>query len=326
MKRREFITLLGGAAATWPLPARAQQGGRLPIIAFLGASDAAFYRLLLPAFVQRLGELGFVDGRTMTLATGFAEGSIERATEIAAELVRLKVDIIVTHGDAQVLAAKRATAAIPIVFAATGDPVGGGLVASLAPPGGNVTGLSLALPDTAGKRLELLREIVPGLRRLAIIGNVTNPLVVLELGAVQAAAHTLGLDTVTSEIRGDEDIASAIDQLNGRVEALYVCIDPLLNNNAARFNGLAVAARLPVVWSLREQAEAGGLISYGPDLPSMYRRAAELVDKILRGAKPADIPVEQPTRFNLVVNLKTANALGLAIPEAFLARADEVIE
>ena len=227
---------------------------------------------------------------------------------------------------AQVLAAKRATAVIPIVFAATADPVGGGLVASLARPGGNVTGLSLTLTDTAGKRLELLRELIPNLRRLAIIGNVANSGVVLELGAVQSAARTLGLETITSEIRRAENIAPAIDQISGRAEALYVCLDPLVISSAARLNGLALVARLPVVWSLRDFCEGGGLISYGPDYPDMYRRSAELVDKILRGAKPADIPVEQPTKFTLVVNLNTAKALGLTISESFLLRADEIIE
>jgi putative ABC transport system substrate-binding protein len=276
--------------------------------------------------VQRLRELGWVEGRTVTIERRFADGSIDRAMEIAAEFVRQKVDIIVSHGDAQVAAAKRATAVIPIVFAAMGDPIGFGLVASFARPGGNVTGLSLMLPDTAGKRLELLRELIPNLRRLAIIANVTNSSVVRERGAVESAAHTLGLEIITSEIRSAENIAAAVDQIGGRAEALYVCLDPLVTSIAARLNGLALAARLPVVWSLRDFSEGGGLISYGPDYPDMYRRSAELVDKILRGAKPADIPVEQPTKFNLVVNLNTAKALGLTIPESFLLRADEVIE
>jgi len=328
LKRRDFITLFGGAAIIWPLEARTQQAGKLPSIGFLGAaaSDAIYYRSALPAFVRRLGELGLVEGRTVTIERRFADGSVDRATEIAAEFVRQEVDIIVTHGDAQVLAAKRATAVIPIVFAATADPVGGGLVASLARPGGNVTGLSLTLTDTAGKRLELLRELIPNLRRLAIIGNVANSGVVLELEAVQSAAHTLGLETITSEIRRAENIAPAIDQIGGRAEALYVCLDPLVISSAARLNGLALVARLPVVWSLKDLCEGGGLISYGPDYPDMYRRCAELVDKILRGAKPADIPVEQPTKFTLVVNLNTAKALGLTISESFLLRADEVIE
>jgi putative ABC transport system substrate-binding protein len=224
------------------------------------------------------------------------------------------------------MAAKQAAPVVPIVFAAVGDPVGTGIVASLARPGGNVTGLSLTLTDTAGKRPELLRELVPSLRRLAIIGNVANSGIVLELGAVQSAAHTLGLETIILEIRRAENIAPAIDQISGRAEALYVCLDPLVISSAARLNGLALVARLPVVWSLRDFCEGGGLLSYGLDYPDMYRRSAELVDKILRGAKPADIPVEQPTKFNLVVNLNTAKALGLTISESFLLRADEIIE
>jgi len=327
MQRREFIVGLGTAAAR-PLAARAQQASKVPTIGYLagGSSNTTYTLVPLRAFAQRLSELGWIEGRTVAIETRFSEGSLDRAREIAAEFVRLPVDMIVTNGDAQVQVAKRATAVIPVVFPAVADPIGSGLVESLAHPGGNVTGLSLTLPETVGKRLELLREVVPWLRRVAIIGNVTNPGTVLEWNAVQTAAHTLGLDNVTSEIRGADDIAPAIGKLSGHAEALYVCIDPLLNSNAVRVNGLAQEARLPVVWSLRVLAEAGGLISYGPDYTDMFRRAAELVDKILRGTKPADIPVEQPTKFDLVVNLKTAKAFGLTIPGTMLARADEVIE
>jgi putative ABC transport system substrate-binding protein len=331
MKRREFILALGGAAATpaflWPCTARAQQvAGKLPTIGLLGANTAAVDRPRRAAFVQRLGELGWVEGRSVIIEYRWAEGLVERAGEIAAEFVRLQVDIIVTAGDAQVLAIKRATAVIPIVIAAAGDPVGNGLVASLARPGGNVTGLSLALADTAGKRLELLREVVPGFRRLAILGNFANPTVALELAAVEAAAHTLSLDTTRSEIRRAEDVAPAIESFNGRAEALYVCLDPLVILNGVRINALALAARLPLMHSFRESVEAGGLISYGPDLPDLFRRAADLVDKILKGEKPANIPVEQPTKFDLAINLKTAKALGLDVPPTLLTRADEVIE
>jgi putative ABC transport system substrate-binding protein len=327
MQRREFIVGLGTAAAR-PLAARAQQASKVPTIGYLagGSSNTTYTLVPLRAFAQRLSELGWIEGRTVAIETRFSEGSLDRAREIAAEFVRLPVDMIVTNGDAQAQVAKRATAVIPVVFPAVADPIGSGLVESLAHPGGNVTGLSLTLPETVGKRLELLREVVPWLRRVAIIGNVTNPGTVLEWNAVQTAAHTLGLDTVTSEIRGADDIAPAIGNLSGHAEALYVCIDPLLNSNAVRVNGLAQEARLPVVWSLRVLAEAGGLISYGPDYTDMFRRAAELVDKILRGTKPADIPVEQPTKFELVINLKTAKALGITIPPSLLVRADEVIE
>jgi putative tryptophan/tyrosine transport system substrate-binding protein len=326
MKRREFILALGAAAAIWPLTARAQQTGKTPIIGLLIGSTAAAERARRLAFVARLAELGWIEGRTVMIEDRAAEGSIERAGEIAAEFVRLKIDVIVTAGDAQVRAVKRTTDVIPIVFAAAGDPVGNGLIASLARPEGNVTGLSVQLPDTAGKRVEFLREAVPGLRRLAILGNVANPVVALEMEAAQAAVQTLGLDAIRSEIRGNEDIPSAIEALNGRADALYVCVDPLVIANRARIYTLALAAKLPVVHSYRESLEAGALISYGPDALDLYRRAAGLVDKILRGTRPADIPVEQPTKFELAINLRTAKALGLTIPPTLLARADEVIE
>jgi len=326
MKRRAFITLLGGAAAAAsPLAARAQQAGKLPTIGFLGA-DPSIESKRVAAFVQRLRELGWIDGRNLAIEYRWAEGRNERYAENAAELVRLKVDVIVTVATVPTLAAKQATAVIPIVFAASGDPVGTGLVASLARPGGNVTGLSTQTAETASKRLELLREIVPSLGRLAIMGNVGNPISVLELGEVQAAARALGLEVITSELRRAEDISPAFDALKGRADALYVCTDPLVNTHRIRVNTLALAARLPTMHFYREYVEAGGLMSYGPNLPDLLRRAADYVDKILRGAKPGDIPVEQPTKFDLIINLTTAKALGLTIPEPFLLRADEVIE
>jgi putative tryptophan/tyrosine transport system substrate-binding protein len=324
MKRREFITLLGGAVA-WPLAARAQQAGKLPTIGFLGA-DPSIESKRVAAFVQRLRELGWIDGRNLAIEYRWAEGRNERYAENAAELVRLKVDVIVTGATVPALAAKQATAVIPIVFAPSGDPVGTGLVASLARPGGNVTGLSSQTAETAGKRLELLREIFPGLGRLAIMGNVGNPISVLELGEVQAAARAFGLEVITSELRRAEDISPAFDALKGRADALYVCSDPLVNTHRIRVNTLALAARLPTMHFFREYVEAGGLMSYGPNLPDLLRRAADYVDKILRGAKSGDIPVEQPTKFDLIINLTTAKALGLTIPEPFLLRADEVIE
>ena len=324
MKRRDFITLLGGAAA-WPLAAHAQQAGKLPTIGFLGA-DPSIESKRVAAFVQRLRELGWIDGRNLAIEYRWAEGRNERYAENVAELVRLKVDVIVTVATVPTLAAKQATAVIPIVFAAAGDPVGTGLVASLARPGGNVTGLSAQTAETAGKRLELLREIVPGLGRLAIMGNVGNPINVLELGEVQAAARALGLEVITVELRRAEDISPAFGALKGRADALYVCSDPLVNTHRIRVNTLALAARLPTMHFFREYVEAGGLMSYGPNLLDLLRRAADYVDKILRGAKPGDIPVEQPTKFDLIINLTTAKALGLTIPEPFLLRADEVIE
>jgi putative tryptophan/tyrosine transport system substrate-binding protein len=326
MKRREFITLPGGAAAAWPRAASAQQPGKLPTIGFLGQSTRSASSEWVNAFVQRLRELGWIENRTIAVDYRWGAGLSERAAEIAAEFVRLKVDVIVTSGTPQTVAATQATSVIPIVFATAGDPVGSGLVASLARPGGNVTGLATMMADLAGKRLELLRQVVPGLSRVAIMGNVGNPFTVLELGEVQAAAGTLGLDVDTLEIRQAQDIAPAFEALKGRADALYVCGDALVNTNRIRINTLAVGARLPTMHGFREYVEAGGLMSYGPNFPDLFRRAADYVDKILRGAKPSDIPVEQPTKFDFVINLTTAKALGLEVPPGLSATADEVIE
>jgi len=325
MRRREFIALLGGAAA-WPLEVRAQQPVRLPTIGVLGQSTRSVASEWSAAFVQRLRELGRIEGRTVAIEYRWAEGRDERYSEIAGELVRLKVDIIVTSGTEQVLAAKRATSVIPIIFVGAGDPIAGGLVASLARPGGNVTGLSTQTADLAAKRLEMLHEVVPGLRRLAILSNVGNRLAVLEMREVQAAAGTLHLEAVTLEIRRGEDIVPAFEALKGHADALYVCVDALLLTNRTRINTLALTARLPMMTATRDSVQLGGLISYGPNLPDLWRRAGDYVDKILGGAKPADIPVEQPTKFNLVINLTTAKALGLTIPATLLSVADEVIE
>jgi putative ABC transport system substrate-binding protein len=325
MKRREFIMLLGGAAA-WPLAARAQQAAKLPTIGFLVAGTPSSHGQWVAAFVQRLRELGWIEGRTITIEYRWAEGRSERFAEIAAEFVRRKVDVIVTSATEAVVAAKQATSVIPIVIAAAGDPVGTGLVASLARPGGNITGLSIQQTDVAAKRLELLREIVPGLRRLAILGNVSGPAVVLDMREAEAAARTLGMEVITSEIRRGEDIAPAFAALKGRAEALYLPIDPLVNTHRFRINTLTLAARLPTVHTSREWVEVGGLMSYGANVPDLFRRAANYVDKILRGAKPGDIPVEQPSKFDLIINLTTARALDLEVPPTLLARADEVIE
>jgi putative tryptophan/tyrosine transport system substrate-binding protein len=306
MRRRDLITLLGGAAA-WPLAARAQQPGKLPTIGFLGAAPSIESQRVA-AFVQRLRELAWIDGRNLAIEYRWAEGRNERYAENAAEFVRLKVDVIVTSATPPTLAAKQATTLIPIVFAAVSDPVGTGLVASLARPGGNVTGLANQMSDTAGKKLEFLREVVPGLRRLAIMANVGNPASVLEMGEAQATARTLGLEVTTSEIRRAEDIAPAFEALKDRADALYLCPDPLMNANRTRINILAVGARLPTMHGVREYVEAGGLMSYGANISNQFRRVADFVDKILRGAKPADIPVEQPTKFDLIINLTAAKA------------------
>jgi len=323
VKRREFIALVGAAA--WPVAARSQQSGKLPTIGFLGAAPSIEGQRVA-AFVQRLRELAWIDGRNLAIEYRWAEGRNERYTEAAAELVRLKVDVIVTVATPATLAAKQATTVIPIVFAAVSDPVGTGLVASLARPGGNVTGQANQISDTIGKKLEFLREVVPDLRRLTIMAHVGNRASVLEMGEAQAVARKLGLEVTTSEIRRAEDIAPAFEALRERADALYLCPDPLMNTNRTRINILAVGARLPTMHGIREYVEAGGLMSYGPNLASQFRRAADFVDKILRGAKPADIPVEQPTKFDLIINLTAAKALGLEIPPTLLARADEVIE
>jgi putative ABC transport system substrate-binding protein len=326
IRRREFIATLGGATAAWPLAAHAQQSAKLPKIGLLGSTTPSIESKRVSGFVQRLSELGWIEGRNIAIEYRWAEGRNERFTEIATEFARLGVDVIVTQGTAAILAAKQATSVIPIVFAAANDPVGTGLVTSLARPGLNVTGLSIQAPEVAAKRLELLREVVPGLTKLAIMGNVGSSGTVLEMREAQTTASTLGLGFTTLEIRQAEDIAPAFGRIKDSAQALYVCVEPLVNTNRVRINTLALNARLPTMYALREYVEAGGLISYGPNVPDLYQRAAEFVDKILRGTKPADIPVEQPTKFELVINLKTAKALGLTIPDKQLALADEVIE
>jgi putative tryptophan/tyrosine transport system substrate-binding protein len=326
MRRRDFIRLLGGASVLWSRAARAQQPAKLPTIGLLGATTPAVESHRVAPFVQRLEELGWHDGSTVAIEYRWAEGRAKRFGEITAEFIQLNVDVIVTPATAAVIAAKEATSVIPIVFVGAGDPIGSGLVPSLARPGGNVTGVSLQQTDLAGKRLELLHEAIPDLRRLAVMANVGAANAELEFAEVQAAARTLGLEVVTSEIRRAEDIAPAFDALKGRADALVVCNDALVNTQRALINTLALGARLPTMYGFREQVEAGGLMSYGAGFGEAFRRAADYVDKILRGTKPADLPVEQPTKFDLVINLATANALGLKISDSFLLRADEVIE
>ena len=324
MRRRDFTKAIV-LTSVWPLAARAQPRAK-PTVGLLVPGRRSMWSEWVGAFEQRLRELGWIEGRGVAIDYRWAEDKEERFDEIAADFVRLNVDLIVTAGTPAVLAAKRATSLIPIVFAAAADPVGAGLVASLARPGGNITGLSLQMPDLAGKRLELLREVVPALRALAIMGNVGNRGTVLEIAEVQAAAETLGLEVAKFEIRRAEDIGPAIETLKGRAEALYVVSDPLVVSDRGRINALALGVKMPTLYSVEENVRAGGHLSYGPDRTEMWRRAADLVDKILRGAKPGEIPVEQPTKFKLVINLNTANALGLNVPPTLLARADEVIE
>jgi putative ABC transport system substrate-binding protein len=326
VKRRQFIVALGGVAATWPVAARAQQPAKLPTTGFLVPGTPESHGKWVAAFAQRLSELGWIEGRTVAIEYRWAEGRNERMAEIAAEFVRLKVDVIVTSGNGAI-ASRQATSVIPIVFAAYGDPVADGIVASLARPGGNVTGLTVqSTAEIAGKRLDLLREVVPGFRRLSIMANVGRLAYQHELGELQAAVSRFGLEATILEIRRAEDIAPAFEAVKNRTDALYVFSEPLTNANRVKINTLALGARIPTIFGFREFVDAGGLMSYGPNFADLFRHAADFVDKILRGAKPADLPVQQPTKFDLIVNLTTAKALGLSIPESFLLRADEVIE
>ena len=324
MRRREFIAFVSGTAVAWPLTARAQKSGKVPTVGFLGATTPSVWSAFVAAFLQRLRELGWIDGSTVAIEYRWAQGRDELYAEFAAEFVRLKVDVIVTAGTDATIALKKATSKIPIVFAAVGDPVGTGLIASLAHPSGNVTGLSNEQADLAGYRLELLHEVVPSVRRVALLGNIGSPLILLEMKAAEEAAPKLGLDVFRLGVRKTEDIESAIESVKDRADALYVCTDPLISTNRVRINILAIGEKLPTVNSFREYVQAGGLISYGPNFPDLFRRAGDFVDKILRGVKPADLPVEQPVKFDLMINTTTAKVLGLTIPEKILVRASEV--
>ena len=323
MRRREFV-VTACSTAVLPVPAIAQQTGKLPTIGFLGAEASAFSPWTA-AFVARLRELGWVNGRTISIEYRWSEGRTERYAEIADEFVRRKVDVIVTVGSA-VPTVRQATTNIPIVFAVAIDPVSSGLVASLAKPGGNITGLSLQATNLAGKRLELLREVIPQFRRLAIVFNGGNDQTVLEMNETAAAARTLGLDVSPLEIRQMQDIGPAFSALKPAADALYVVVDQLIVANLMRILTFALSARLPMVFSTRDFVRSGGFMSYGPNYADLFRRSADYVDRILKGANPADLPVEQPTRFELVLNLTTARAIGINIPEAFLLRVDEIIE
>jgi putative tryptophan/tyrosine transport system substrate-binding protein len=326
MRRREFITLVGGAAATWPCAVWGQQTGKVPSIGFLAPGASATSAPTLP-FVDGLRQLGWIEDKTVTIEYRYAENRPERLAELAAELVRRKVDVIVAAGTPGPLAAKQATTTIPIVMTAAGDPVGTGLVASLAHPGGNVTGLSLMAPDLAGKRLELLKEIVPDLARVAIIWNASNPYPALVFKETEDAARRLKIETQSLEVRTPDDVGKALEAaVQGKANALIVVDDPLIVSQRKPIADFAAKNRLPTIYGIREFVDAGGFISYGAHLADLYRRAAGYVDKILKGAKPSDLPVEQPAKFELVINLKAAKMLGITIPGTMLARADEVIE
>jgi putative ABC transport system substrate-binding protein len=328
LNRREAITLLGGAA-TCPLAAHAQQqAGKVPRIGFLGVTSPSDRPSLLDAFRQGLRELGWVEGQNVVIDYRYAEGRVDRLPDLAADLVRLKVDLIVSEGTQGVTAAKNATETIPIVMTTVRDPVGTGLIASLARPGGNVTGMSgSAGLEIVGKQLELLKETVPKIRRVAILSNPANAYHQLAIREVNVAAQSLGVQLQLLEARGPNEFDGAFAAMaKERVEALLVVSDVIFNNHRTRLADLAARSRLPAAYGVRESVEAGGLMSYGTSFLDLYRRSAAYVDKILKGAKPADLPVEQPTRFELVINLKTAKALGLQVPPMLLARADEVIE
>ena len=321
------MALVGGAAASCvSVAAWAQQSVKVPTIGYMGGGGPESQRAWVEAFVQRLRELGWFEGRTIAIEYRWGEGRSERYAEIAAEFVQLKVDVILAGGTEAAIAAKQATSAIPIIFPTAGDPLGSRLVISLARPGGNATGLSNLGTDLAAKRLEILREVLPGLRRLAVMVNTDYSGGATEREQIDAAARTLGLEITPMLIRRAEDIAPAFEGLEGRADAFYTTGDSLVNAQRLRINTFALTARLPTMFPQREYLEAGGLMSYGANFRDLNRRAADYVDKVLRGAKPADLPVEQPTKFDLVINLITARALGLTVSPTLLARADEVIE
>ena len=324
MERREFIKIVCGLVGAWPLAAHAQHPGNQRLIGILGA-DATVWRPWTAAFVAHLRELGWIEGDTTAIEYRWAAGRSDRVSEIAAEFERRKVDVIVTYGSA-VTVLRQTITSIPIVFAVAFDPVRGGLVQSLARPAGNVTGVSIQQPDLVGKRLELLRQAIPQLHRLAILSDAGYAEPMLEADRVKSTAQALGLEAARLGVWRAEDIAPAFETLRNKADALYVVSDALVAANRARIVTLALSERLPTIMSYDDYVEAGGLMSYGPDYAELFRRAADMVDKILRGTKPSDIPVEQPTKFELAINVKTAATLGLTIPQTLLATADEVIK
>jgi putative ABC transport system substrate-binding protein len=327
MRRREFITVLGGAALAWPLAARAQQAGKVYRIGILETIPASQNAANLDALRKGLRELGYIEGQNLSIEYSSADGFAERFPELAGELVRLKVDLIVTRGTPAAQAAKNATAAIPVVMAAIGEPLGVGVVAGLARPSGNVTGLSSFTTELAGKRVELVKEMMPGISGVGLLHNMGNPVVPPQWEETQATARTLGLTAELLDVRSEQDVRAAFDAaLRLRVGALLVGIDGLIQSNSQIIVDLAARHRLPAVYSSTEFVAAGGLMTYGISYPDLYFRAASFVDRIFKGAKPGDLPVQQPTKFELVINLKTAKALGLEVPPGLSARADEVVE
>ena len=329
MKRRKFLCLLGGMAAAplaGPLAARAQPG-RTRRIGFLGNSTAALEANLIGPFREQLHALGYQEGRNMQIEFRWAEGQYERFPKLITELLAAKVEVIVTAGTPATLAVKKATTTVPLVMIAVGDPVGNGIVPSLARPGGNVTGLSSIAPELEGKRLELLREIIPNLSHVAMLLNPSNPFHVTSLKQARPAAEKLRIKLTVLEVKKSEDLEGAFSAiLRERPEGVLILADRVFLHNRRALMDFATKNRLPTMLPYKELVEAGGLMSYGPSYEGMHRRAADYVDKILKGAKPGDLPVELPTKFDLRVNLKAAKAIGLKIPESFLLRADQVIE
>ena len=326
MKRRALISLLGGAAA-WPLAARAQQSHRVPRIGVLLLGTPASFAARTQAFVEGLRDLGYVEGSTVAIEWKWGQDQVDRLPDLAAELVRSQVDVIVTGGTPPAKTLKNAARTIPIVMAIVGDPVAAGLVDSLARPGGNATGFSIVATDLSGRRLHLLNEIVPGLSSVAVMSNVENPQSQMELSETQSAAGRLDLRLHSVPISADTSIEDALEKIKKEpVQALIVVTDAILYSQRRQILDWTAGNRLPAMYPYREFPEAGGLISYAPNARDLFRRAASYVDRILKGANPGDLPVEQPTKFELIINLKTAKALGLTMPDKLLATADEVIE
>jgi len=330
MDRRRFLSTTVAGILAAPLDAGAQQAGKIYRIGILeqgGPYRSPFGGPSHEAFREQLRELGYIEGQSVVFEYRFAEGRTERLADFAAELVRLKVDVIVSGGTPGPLAAKRATSTIPIVMAAAGDPVGTGLVTNLGRPEGNITGLSNLSEELTGKRLQLVKEVIPGISRVAVLWNAGNPISVIVFKQTEAAARTLGVQVHSVEVRGPDDFQRALPTIvTARVGALFLVDDPLVFGQRLLIADFAVRNRVPASAFYREFVEAGGLMSLGPNLVHQYRRAAIFVDKILKGSKPRDLPVEQPTKFELIINLKTAKALGLTIPPSLLLRADQVIE
>jgi putative tryptophan/tyrosine transport system substrate-binding protein len=325
MRRREFLGALGGAAAAWPVALRAQNP-RIPTIGFIGASTASAWAEWVAVFVRRLRELGWQEGVNVNIEYRWSGGRRERLAEIAAEFVRIKVDVIFAPVTLAALAAREATSTIPIVFALVGEPVAVKLVASLAQPGGNATGTSNQSTDIGSKRLDILREVVPNLRQLTILVNGANPANMIEVNRVRAVAQSIGIEGTIVELRQPKEIAPSLEALVGRTDAIYVTPDSFIFTHLTTINAFVQNARLPTMHGSREYTAAGGLMSYGPNNLDQFRLAAEYIDKILKGKTPAELPVAQPTKFELAINLNTARALMLNISPLLLARADEVIE